>query len=747
MKKTIIYILFILIFSALAFGLPSQVCYILDDGTICLNSSNTFYSFLEIADNIGNWSEDQVNYYTSAQTDANDNDTIGLLSCSTNEIAKYNGSDWVCASDELGAGDTTGYYNNLTNFTTYLVDGALCTYNATADAFECTTTELITNLTGYWNNVSNWTDQVNYSLIVNEFSGCSGTEYLGADGNCHSDSTNDDVSSNELDNLCSSDNQILKRVGGTWQCAIDETGNGSINMSSFNQTQFTNNGTIISILESWLTTYINNWFGVQTTDNLTEGTNNKYDNTSWNESYANTLYLIPNDLDGYYNDEANITCTDISGLSADLCDGSDATGEFDGNVTDNLNMTREDAIMYLSGNNSLLTTDSGGIKLKQSGHEGKMGIWWNSYDDYLDANTDSCWIVSHYNSSSNSNAHSHFSIECLSNQSGTPSVDSKFTISYGYDDTFTEINFPASRVRFNSNQHLYLGDTFEQAWLMQNGTSGDLEIKTNADVKIIASQLDINGSDIANVDDIFSSSGASVDIKPDTTFRIYPQDQTSRALQISDDGSGATIAATGSVNIDILDNLNMESSDIYGVDEINATKFYENGEELLQKGVVGVNDLCKWDGSQTDCNVDTSAEINTAITDNTGSNLLVFSDNPTLQNEVRIEDSGDQSIYINSTDHSDVSIYMMREGDGYIDWRIENDAAIFSIDRSDDDGDTWSNKINIDGSDVEVDTDLTVTGESTFSDDIIIEGNTNQLQFEDTCLWENTTHFIIGACS
>jgi len=39
-------------------------------------------------------------------------------------------------------------------------------------------------------------------------------------------SADDNVSSSELDDLCSTNGKILKRVGGAWQCADDETGGG-----------------------------------------------------------------------------------------------------------------------------------------------------------------------------------------------------------------------------------------------------------------------------------------------------------------------------------------------------------------------------------------------------------------------------------------------------------------------------------------------------------------------------------------
>ena len=56
------------------------------------------------------------------------------------------------------------------------------------------------------------------------------------------------------------------------------------NLDTTNSTQFDNSGSTLSILESWLTSFVDNWFTSQTTDDLAEGTTNLYDNQSWNES-------------------------------------------------------------------------------------------------------------------------------------------------------------------------------------------------------------------------------------------------------------------------------------------------------------------------------------------------------------------------------------------------------------------------------------------------------------------------------
>jgi len=57
-----------------------------------------------------------------------------------------------------------------------------------------------------------------------------------------------------------------------------------------NVTQINNVEGVLNIIPSWLTSFINSWFSEKDTDDLVEGSTNLYDNQSWNESHADTLY-------------------------------------------------------------------------------------------------------------------------------------------------------------------------------------------------------------------------------------------------------------------------------------------------------------------------------------------------------------------------------------------------------------------------------------------------------------------------
>jgi len=62
------------------------------------------------------------------------------------------------------------------------------------------------------------------------------------------------------------------------------------NLGSINATQMEDNGGVLNIMESWLSTLFDTLFGAKDTDDLSEGSTNLYDNVTWNESHADTLY-------------------------------------------------------------------------------------------------------------------------------------------------------------------------------------------------------------------------------------------------------------------------------------------------------------------------------------------------------------------------------------------------------------------------------------------------------------------------
>ncbi len=71
----------------------------------------------------------------------------------------------------------------------------------------------------------------------------------------------------------------------------------NVNQSDFwdeydtaNTTWFQDIAGVLSLKLTELTSYLDTWFGGKDSDDLTEGSVNLYDNQSWNETFANTLY-------------------------------------------------------------------------------------------------------------------------------------------------------------------------------------------------------------------------------------------------------------------------------------------------------------------------------------------------------------------------------------------------------------------------------------------------------------------------
>ena len=94
-----------------------------------------------------------------------------------------------------------------------------------------------------------------------------------------------------------------------------------------NTTWFENIAGILSLKLTELTSYLETWFGTKDTDDLTEGSTNLYDNSSWNEIHADGLYAPIN-----YGDDWNKTYAD--GLYAGI--DTEENSSFNQSLTDSL---------------------------------------------------------------------------------------------------------------------------------------------------------------------------------------------------------------------------------------------------------------------------------------------------------------------------------------------------------------------------------------------------------------------------
>jgi hypothetical protein len=164
-----------------------------------------------------------------------------------------------------------------------------------------------------------------------------------------------------------------------------------------------------------------------------------------------------------------------------------------------------DSILEFKGNGSVLGTNSGGIKFEQTIPEAKSGIYWTAWDNASLTNRIVGWISCHYNSSINPSIHSHCSWETLDNTTGTPSVNSHLIIDYG--STLTKSN-----------------------------------------VRVASANFIIN--DLAEF-----NRGGKIKFTPDTDFEVYPNDQNSIALRVSNTSGAISLAGLGTDHIYLQDNI------------------------------------------------------------------------------------------------------------------------------------------------------------------------------------------------
>ena len=218
-----------------------------DEGNLNVNSSD-YWDDYNVASDLNNLIEIAGENITSG--------TIGYARLPTLDylvlIKWANISDAPTAlsffDDDLGDRG----YTHLTNFTDDLGDRGY------------------THLTNFTNDlgIGNWTaDKVNY------------------------------YNSTETDTAIETANtSMLNYVDGTFITQANEE-NLNVNSSDYwddydtsNTTWFQNIAGVLSLKLSQLTTWTDSWLATQTTDNLTEGSINLYDNQSWNQSLGDSLY-------------------------------------------------------------------------------------------------------------------------------------------------------------------------------------------------------------------------------------------------------------------------------------------------------------------------------------------------------------------------------------------------------------------------------------------------------------------------
>ena len=84
----------------------------------------------------------------------------------------------------------------------------------------------------------------------------------------------------------------INLTGNYYGNGSELTGTDILERNKYNDTQFEEQGDgNLGLVTTWLSSFIDTWLLGITTDDITEGSINLYDNQSWNQSYADTLYI------------------------------------------------------------------------------------------------------------------------------------------------------------------------------------------------------------------------------------------------------------------------------------------------------------------------------------------------------------------------------------------------------------------------------------------------------------------------
>ena len=321
---------------------------------------------------------------------------------------------------------------------------------------------------------------------------------------------------------------------------------------------------------------------------------------------AGTTFLVQ----GGIGDSGSATAVAINSLSNLVTYGSKIlsirnTGsevayfDMNGSLSSNgsfLNMTRPDASLklYAKDHDSFGNENGESIELWGLKGDSKPYIGWYGYDEDTNQVRGVGWFGCHYNLS-NGNRHSHCSIETLDNSTGSPSINSHFEVEYGSNISRPNVKFPGADVILNSAQPLYMGGDTTSAYIQHVATSGDLELKSNSNVRITATNLNLSGSDIVQIDDIFARLGDTLNFKvasgsTSSGFIFYPEPSTSFGFQIKNTSLGIDLTVTGASELNLNDKLT-SNSDINTTKNITANTFLGSNLAGAGNGYACVNSI------------------------------------------------------------------------------------------------------------------------------------------------------------
>ena len=210
-----------------------------------------------------------------------------------------------------------------------------------------------------------------------------------------------------------------------------------------------------------------------------------------------------------------------------------------------INYSTPDASIKLYAQNHTTFGKNNGESIELHGLFGtsKPYIGWYGYDPLLGYNTPLGWIGCHYNLT-NGNVHQHCSWETLDNNTGKPTINTKFEISYGSNQTQAN---RGSFAQFTSINQLRLGSGV----------------------------------------DLWFNSGK---ILHKSTLDIYPNNQRDVGLRIGKNSNSVFLLGLGTDTIEFQDMIRLKPN-ITGVNcnSINEGNIYYNGLTKKHYGCNGTN--------------------------------------------------------------------------------------------------------------------------------------------------------------
>ena len=235
-----------------------------------------------------------------------------------------------------------------------------------------------------------------------------------------------------------------------------DEGNLNINSSDYwdtyntaNTTWFENIAGVLSLKLSELTSWTNTWFSTKTTDDLTEGSTNLYDNSSWNESHADTLYAT---IGSGGNESWNETYANT--LYAPINYGDDWNKTYADTLYADISITGDNSSFNQTLTDSLYTYTAGvGLNL--------TGLEFNIEPDYAMPQGCNNGEIAEYNTTSNAwdcavdnSASSGMSNWVLAAEGvgGSEEITDGETVTFGFDDDYIQVSRATNNIGYSFNE-------------------------------------------------------------------------------------------------------------------------------------------------------------------------------------------------------------------------------------------------------------------------------------------------------